>query len=140
MSSTRANSMTTRATLRKLNVDKALLDELEPLMSAPIGTYKGGETFVQGPRRIGSIGADNRAASAGLVYYEQILGIKAPTLYDYNQELELDKFVTARDGPRYRCASAVPVVSGSYQKRRGLFPVSPYDLGIKSPADHREED
>ena len=47
-----ANSMTTRATLRRLNVDKALLTELEPLMSAPVEKYKGGGTFVQVTRKI----------------------------------------------------------------------------------------
>ena len=100
MPPTLANSMATRATLRKLNVDKALLTELEPLMSAPIQKYKGGGTFIQGARKIRLMGADSRATSARMVYYEQILGIRAPTLYDYNQKLVVDKFVTARDGTK----------------------------------------
>ena len=49
-----------------------------------------------GDKRIRLMGRDSKATQAGLVYYEQILGVRAPTLYDCNQELEADKFVQVR--------------------------------------------
>ena len=92
--------MTTRTARRRVVADKALQAELEPLMGAPVEKYKGGGTFVQGSMRIRLMGADSKATAAGMIYYERLLGVGAPTLYDYNQDLVLDKFATARDSPK----------------------------------------
>ena len=88
-------------TRRQDKLEKKLLDELEPWMHLPVQLFKGGGTYVQaGDWRIRLMGRDSKATQAGLVYYEQILGVKPPTLYDYNQELELDKFVTTWEGKK----------------------------------------
>ena len=86
---------------RRLVADRALQTALEPLMTAPVERYKGGGTYVQpGEKRIRLMGADSRPTAAGVVYYKRLLNVAAPTLYDSNQPLDLDKFVTARDGSK----------------------------------------
>ena len=88
-------------TRRQDKLDKKLLDELEPLMHLPMYMFKGGGTYGQsGERRIRLMARDSKATQACLGYYEQILGVKPPTLYDYSQELELDKFVTTWEGKK----------------------------------------
>ena len=88
-------------TRRQDKLEKKLLDELEPLMHLPVYLFKGGGTYIQaGDRRIRLMARDSKATQAGLVYYEHILGVKPPTLYDYNQELELDKFIWTRHDKR----------------------------------------
>ena len=53
MPPTRARNMTTRTAQRRLDADKALQAELEPLMGAPVEKYKGGATFYKEPGRSG---------------------------------------------------------------------------------------
>jgi len=91
--------------------EKALLTELEPLMHQPVQAYSNGGTFVggAGSKKIRLSTARNRGATAaGKVYYEQLLGVKPPSQYSYQQSLEQDKFSEVSrasasksdDGPR----------------------------------------
>jgi len=105
-------------TRRQDKLEKKLLDELEPLMHLPIYLFNGSGTYVRsGERRIRLMARDSKATQAGLVYYELILGIKPPALYDYNQELELDKFVTTWEGKRSKCGSADWTANGLSRRR-----------------------
>ena len=82
--------------------ERALLDELEPLMHQPIQAYANGGTYVtSGSKRIRLSNA--RAGTptlAGTVYYEQILGVKFPEQYSYNQSLEHDRYIRGFNNER----------------------------------------
>jgi len=75
--------------------ERTLLDELEPLMHQPIQAYANGGTYVaSGRKKIRLSNARNRTPTlAGTVYYEQILGVKPPEQYSYNQSLEHDRYI-----------------------------------------------
>jgi len=85
-------SITRRQDLR----EKQLLNELEPLLHQPVQTYRNGGTYVvgTGSKKIRLSSAGNHSATlAGRVYYEQLLSVKPPEQYSYNQSLEQDKFI-----------------------------------------------
>ena len=66
--------------------EKQLLNQLEPLMHQPVQLFKGGGTYVQaGDKKIRLMGQEFKATLAGTVYYSQILGVRPPVRYDYNQ-------------------------------------------------------
>jgi hypothetical protein len=79
------------------------LDELEPLIHQPVQTYRNGGSYVIGAKgkkiRLSSAG-NHSATLAGRVYYEQLLSVKPPERYSYNQSLIQDKWILGRKGER----------------------------------------
>jgi len=88
---------------RKQNLrEKALVQELEGLIHQPVQKYKNGGSFVVGEKgkKIRLSASGNRPTLAGQVYYEQILSVKPPTRYSYNQTLIQDKWIVGHKGER----------------------------------------
>ena len=83
--------------------EKTLLAELESLIHQPVQAYSNGGTYVvgQGDKKIRLSTARSRGATlAGKVYYEQLLGVKPPEQYSYQQSLEQDKFIRGFNSER----------------------------------------
>ena len=88
---------------RREQREKEMVVELEPLIHQPVQSYPNGGTFVvaKGNRRIRlSTARAQGATMAGTVYYEQLLGVKFPAQYSYQQSLEQDKFIRGFKGER----------------------------------------
>ena len=80
--------------------EKALVKELEKLLHQPVQRYKNGGNYVVGAggKKIRLSAAGNSPTLAGKVYYEQILSVKPPTRYAYNQSLIQDKWIRGHRG------------------------------------------
>jgi len=95
--------MTAMMNRRREQREKALLTTLEPLIHQEVESYKNGGTYVvaEGGRKIRlSTAKAKGATAAGIVYYEQLLGVKFPAQYSYNQSLEQDRFIRGYNGKR----------------------------------------
>ena len=82
--------------------EKALVLELEGLIHQPVQRYSSGGSFVVGAKgkKIRLFAAGNTPTLAGEVYYEQLLSVKPPTRYSYNQSLVQDKWILGHKGER----------------------------------------
>ena len=88
---------------------------LEPLMHQPLKNYRGksGAYVEEGGGKIRlSKKGHQEITEAGRVYWEDILGVPPPRKFDYNQPLELDKFIRSRTGERIQVRRRR--VDGSY--------------------------
>jgi len=80
--------------------EKALVLELEKTIHQPLSKYKSGGNYVvtEEGKKIRLSSAGNTPTLAGRVFFSQILGVKPPTRYTYNQSLIQDKWIKGRDG------------------------------------------
>ena len=80
--------------------EKALVLELEGTISQPISKYKNGGSYVvtEAGKKVRLSSAGNAPTLAGRVFYQQLLGVKPPTRYTYDQSLIQDKWIKGRDG------------------------------------------
>ena len=80
--------------------EKALVIELEKTIHQPLSKYKNGGNFVvtEAGRQVRLSSAGNTPTLAGKVFFEQLLGVKPPTRYSYDQSLIQDKWIKGRDG------------------------------------------
>ena len=86
---------------RREQREKELLTALEPLIHQRVQAYKNGGTYVvDGGRKIRLTTAGRGATAAGTVYYEQLLSVKVPAEYSYQQSLEQDRFIRGFNGER----------------------------------------
>ena len=100
---------------RREQREKEMLVELEPLIHQPVQSYPNGGTFVVAPggRKIRLSTARARGATmAGTVYYTQLLGVKFPARYSYQQSLEQDRFIRGFKGERIQVCRRGP--DGTY--------------------------
>jgi len=89
---------------RTVQTEKTLNEELQDSIDlhAPVKRYKGDAgQYIQtrNGKHIRLMNATNKATPAGEIYYEK-LKVPPPSLYDYDQPLLNDEWITARDGKK----------------------------------------